>query len=237
MRVGWCRTAQESSAILPDPTPVQLEQDASPSRRNFQSCPAVKSTLRGFHSINSPFALRLRAELRGRAIRFIPVYPFTSLSEATLREIFRLEPRDSWRRDDAPIIQIPSPYMFIADEPAELEQSSPILAKTSSLNWRLIPGKFDIYSWQRPLNWAFEWDISCGDLIVRMGEPLYYLRFWNAQGAVAKDLELFEIPYSDELQKMVRAIAGVTAFRRGTADLIKRTGERRSKKLLPDPGG
>ena len=38
--------------------------------------------------------------------------------------------------------------------------------KQTTLNWRVIPGNFDIYSWQRPLNWAFEWDTRLGDLTI-----------------------------------------------------------------------
>jgi len=124
--------------------------------------------------------------------------------------------------------------MFVADERIEVEQLNPALAKTSSLNWRVIPGRFDVFGWQRPLNWAIEWDTSCGDLVVRAGEPLYFVRFWTNEGQQIVEPDLVEIPLSDELERRMSTMLGVTAMHRGTAALMKRSASERTSRLLPD---
>jgi hypothetical protein len=234
VKVGWCHAVREGSAGLPSPLKVSLEKDPSPTKRGFQSCPAVRSSIRGCYAVNSPFSLRLKCVIDGNKIAFLPVYPFTTLSEPKLREMLRLEPRYSWRRDDVPIFQFPSPYMFVADEAVEVEQLNPVLAKTTSLNWRVIPGRFDIYGWQRPLNWAIEWDTSCGDLIIKTGEPLYFVRFWGNGGHQIVDADLIQIPLTDDLERRMSTMLGVTAMNRGTAALMVKSATERDSKLLPD---
>ena len=36
-----------------------------------------------------------------------------------------------------------------------------------------------IYSWQRPLNWSFEWDVNAGDFVINANEPIYSIRFFS----------------------------------------------------------
>jgi hypothetical protein len=174
----------------------------------------------------------MRFKLFKDVASFIPVYPFTTVNEAKLEAMFRLEPRDLWRSSAIPLVQIPSPYCFVADEPIEIEQFPPIFADTTTLNWRLIPGRFDIYGWQRPLNWAFEWDTKCGDLIIKMGEPLYYVRFYDKSGSLIPNPDLVRTPLTDELRSRLNASSGVTSLQRGTAALIKKSAEERSGPLL-----
>jgi hypothetical protein len=186
----------------------------------------------GYFAIKSPFSLRLRFKKNDDVVSIVPIYPYTTINESKLGELLKLEPRDLWRSDDIPLLQIPSPYFFVADEPIDIEQCQPIFADTTSLNWRIIAGRFDIYGWQRPLNWAIEWDTKCGDLIIKMGEPLYYVRFYDASGKVITNLDLIRIPLTEELRARLNSSAGVTSYQRGTAALIKKASEERSDSLL-----
>lgn len=146
--------------------------------------------------------------------------------------MFRLEPRDSWRNENFPVVQFPSPYVFVSDNHVEVEQLMPMVGDLTRLNWRLIPGRFNIYAWQRPLNWAFEWDIRNGDLTIRMGDPLYWVRFYDERGALIEDPEILQITPSPELLERMRSFSGVTAMQRGTAKLINEAKKSRSKKFL-----
>jgi len=123
-------------------------------------------------------------------------------------------------------------HIFVADEPTEIEQCQPIFADTSSLNWRIITGRFDIHAWQRPLNWAIEWDTKCGDLIIRMGEPLYYVRFYDASGGVIMNPDLIRAQLTEELRSRLSSASGVTSMQRGTAALIKKASKERTGPLI-----
>jgi hypothetical protein len=180
----------------------------------------------------SPFSLRLSFEARDSQYLITPIYPYTSLQPAKLREMLVLEPSDTWPSRNRPILQIPSPYVFVADIPIEMEQSNPFLCSTSALNWRLIPGRFDIHAWQRPLNWAIEWDTDSGDLSIRIGEPLYFVKFYDSVGALVKKFNLIEVDYSKTLAERVSMTAGVTSVRKGLKPVMERASKTRSKNLV-----
>ena len=93
----------------------------------------------------------------------------------------------------------------------------PTLGDSESLNWNLIPGRFDIFAWQRALNFAAEWDSLRGDFILRTGDPMYFLRF---AGDCKKPNELIEFPMSNELRERLRLFRGIAAVRRGTFGLM-----------------
>lgn len=182
--------------------------------------------------MGSPFSLKLRFSRVGDTVSFSPIYPATTLNEVKLGEMFRLEPRETWRDEHLPVVQFPSPYVFVADEQVDVEQIMPAVGQLARLNWRLVPGRFNIYAWQRPLNWAFEWDVRNGDLTVRLGDPLYWVRFYDKSGAIIEDPELIPITPSALLLERMRSFSGVTAVQRGTARLMITAAKSRKKKFV-----
>jgi Arc/MetJ-type ribon-helix-helix transcriptional regulator len=85
----------------------------------------------------------------------------------------------------------------------------------------VIPGRFDIYAWQRPLNWAFEWDISCGDFEVRVGEPLYNVKFISDMVPNGSyKIRLIRQGLTDALKKRMDLTRDVASIRRGTSKLF-----------------
>ena len=225
--IGWFHAILEGSSAFLPPKKVVLERDPSRTRSGHLSCPAVRSVAQGCYAILSPFSLTLRFTRRDKVISITPIYPSTSVSEGRLRDMLRLEPRESWYSDDRPIIQIASPYTFVADQKVEVEKIHPVLGHPTRINWRVIPGRFDIYGWQRPLNWAFEWDALGGDLSIRMGEPLYYVKFFGETGSQIFNPDLFKIEPSERLKKRMVEFSGVSGLRRSTQKLIKEYSDKR----------
>lgn len=231
-RIGWCHTSPDSSVIFEPPSRFLPAKDTSRDGKSHFSCPAVRAISEGYFVIKSPFSLQLRFRKVGEEIHVVPIFPFTSLSERLLRDLLVLEPVDTWRSLRFPILQLPSPYLFLADTPMYIEQVHPFLSESSCFNWRLIPGKFDIYAWQRPLNWAVEWDIDGGDLVIRTGEPLYFVRFCREDNAVLKAPDLVHMKYTEDVAERVRMAAGVTGFRRGLNGVMKKAATTRGKPLV-----
>lgn len=170
--------------------------------------------------VKSPFSLRLASELgpNGRIIR--PIFPDTSLTQAKVHELVKIEPKSSWRDPQAVVIQIPSPYLFFADEPSVIRQDPVQLSTPTSHSWRLIPGKFNIHDWQRPMNWAVEWYPEAGDFIIKAGEPIYFLSFENPEGPPPTSVELIECEMTAELEGRLKETRGVTALKRGVTPLF-----------------
>jgi hypothetical protein len=237
-RIGWCHSVADGSAVFESPTKVALPKETSALGKGFLSCPAVRDFFVGALQVRAPFSLHLKFQQSGSgSFSITPVYPRTSIRENRLREFLILEPPMTWRDNNFPVLQIPSPYFFVADEPVEVEQTQPLIAPSSRFNWRLIPGRFNIYDWQRPLNWAIEWDIRGGDLIIREGEPLYYLRFFDATtGAALRRVELLQIEMTSELEARVAMTRGVTGLTRGLKPVMKKAGALRTQKFLEGKG-
>ena len=230
--VGWCYSISDGIAALEKPEKLLLPKDKTPNKRGFLSCPAVTHALAGVVVIKSSFSLHLKFKRVEDAYLITPIYPFTSISHPKLSEFLRLEPKESWLSETIPALQFPTPYLFVADESIEVEQFSPSLVSVSNMNWRVIPGRFNIYGWQRPLNWAIEWDTKCGDLIVKQGDPLYFVRFFDGSGKGITDLNLIEIESTEEIKEKLSSTAGVTALRRGFKPILNKAVQDRKGKLL-----
>ena len=235
--VGWSLLGEEFHAAYGQPTRFRLDKDSSADRAGFLSCPAVRATVEDAYQVESPFSLRLRALESHGALTIAPVYPFTTLAEPLVKAMVTVEPRTTWRTPNRCIVQVASPFVFFSDDDVLIEQFESSLSPKSSLNWRLIPGKFNIYAWQRPLNWSFEWDMSLGDFEVRTGETQYSVKFHSANNRSASpSIKLQEMPVSDVLRERLRHSGGVSKMRRGTSALIRSSHEDRSNiRLIGDP--
>src|SRR3546814_17787653 len=98
----------------------------------------------------------------------------------------------------------------------------PSLGESDSLNWNLIPGRFDIYAWQRALNFALEWDSLKGDLVLRVGDPMYFLRF---HGERQEKHDLIEQAMNNQLRERLRPFRGIASVRRGSRSEERRVGK------------
>jgi hypothetical protein len=234
IRVGWTLLSEEFHAAYGEPTRYRLEKDRSLEKSGFLSCPAVRSTVEDIYQIASPFTLHLRAVETHGTLRIVPVYPLTTLSEHLVKMLVSVEPRSAWRTPDRCILQVASPFVFFSDDDVTVEQFDSGLSDRSRMNWRLIPGKFNIYAWQRPVNWAVEWDMSLGDFEIRTGETQYCVRFASAEHTPSQSkIVLQEVPLSDVLKDRLRHSGGVSKMRRGTSALMKASaGERVAVKLV-----
>ena len=231
LQIGWYLNVNDGGIAFDPPSRFIPQKDPSKAGKGFLSCPAVRNYFEGIFQICSPFSLRLRYTEEGKFIRLRPVYPFTSLSESKFSEFITVEPPDTWRNSHTATLQFPSPYTFFSDTPATVEQFHPSLAASTAMNWRVIPGKFDIYSWQRPLNWGIEWDTNLGDLIIRAGEPQYFVKFSEPK-ADGCPIELIECEFTKALEERMKLSRGITGIRKGTVPLMKKAGKLRDGQSL-----
>jgi hypothetical protein len=227
LKIGWCLSAEDAKIAFDPPVEFNPPKERSGKGLSFLSCPAVRSYFDGIFVISSPFSIRLRFIKEDEFISIKPVYPFTSLSEFKFRELVTIEPLETWSNSHTVVLQIPSPYLFFADTPAFIEQFHPSLVTSTAMNWRVIPGKFDIYSWQRPLNWAIQWDTSLGDLIIRSGEPIYFVKFTDGNNKLVS-VELVECEMTKEINERLLLSRGITGIRKGVTPLITKAGNNRN---------
>ena len=231
-RVGWAIASDEYKIAFEAPEKLHIQKDQSPNQKGFLSCPSVRSFAQSFYIVKSPYSIKLRAIDDGENINIFPVYPFTSIHDTLIKKLIMIEHPSTWRKSNTITIQVPSPYVFFSDQLVLMEQSQPMLTNQTKLNWRVIPGMIDIYSWQRPLNWAFEWDLTTGDFILHNNEPIYALRFFDGNKHL-NNIDLVEYPMSQKLKQQLTLTNGIAKVKKGLMPYFEKAKQKRKKlKLL-----
>lgn len=99
--------------------------------------------------------------------------------------------------------------LFYAKDPVEIEQLD-LLVLPAPANVKTIPGKFDISKWMRPVEWAVEIDQAITTLSIKVGEPLFMVRF-NTQDNVP--VKLVRVTQTSELVAAVNTCVSVKEYR------------------------
>jgi hypothetical protein len=85
------------------------------------------------------------------------------------------------------------------------------------------------------LLWAFEWFDTSKDLIVKRGDPWFYVMLESANPA--RQVRLVKAAMSPELKEYLQGIDGVTNYVNQTFSLYSRALERRPQRLLQQTDG
>jgi len=138
---------------------------------------------------------------------------------------------NEWRHPNRPVLQIMTPYLFVADEVVYMTQLPPFCHfRATPWPGLLIGGRFPIHIWPRALMWAFEWHEPSKDLVVRRGEPWFYLRFETEDPS--RPVRLVEAQMTPELQEYSSGALAVTNYVNRTFSLFNTARERRPERLL-----
>jgi hypothetical protein len=150
-----------------------------------------------------------------------------------LDSFLSLNKETEWRYPNRPTIQITLPYLFIADEPVYMSQLPPFLHLLDN-PWpgTLFGGRFPIDVWPRVLTWAFEWHDISKPLVLKRGDPWFYVMFES--NSPERPIQLVEVENTPELQSYVKTISGAVNFVNQTFSLFGVAASRRPKKLLKE---
>ena len=148
-----------------------------------------------------------------------------------LNDMIAIVPQKEWRHPKRPIIQIITPYTFLADDPVYMTQLPPFLHyRDPALPGVMIGGRMPIDVWPRVLMWAFEWFDTSKDLILRRGEPWFYTRFELPNPS--QRVRLVEAQLTPELKQYFNGLNGVANYVKQTFSLFSIARQRRPKQLL-----
>ena len=199
----------------------------------MQLCPAAIDFDSRHIVVECPIDLQLGIRLEG------PDAPaLTNLDGAAstirskhLGQMMHLVSRSEWRRPDRPVLQIVTPYLFFADETVFVNQLPPYLDYADPA-WPglLIGGRFPIDVWPRHLMWAFEWHDTKKELVLKRGQPWFYVRFETRNPSAP--IRLTECELDAEGRAYIDSLSGVTNYVSRTFSLFERARERRPKQLL-----
>jgi hypothetical protein len=235
MRIGWFAELPESGVLFDTPRPIAHILDRQPSdQKSADHCPAVQRARASLYVVPCAFSLSLRCTRQGSGWELRLDRSQSELSVEAASRAVHLMPRREWRHPDRPVIQILAPYVFISDDDVELSQ---LPAYQHYFEERrpgiLVAGAFPIRDWVRPLNFAFEWYATNHPLVLRRGEPWFYVGFANGAG---ERITLEQITKTPAISSYMAALRGVSGFTARTFDLIERARRIRPPTLLPAAG-
>ena len=134
-------------------------------------------------------------------------------------------------RPGKPVIQVRLPYIFLADEPVYMAQMPPFYHRpTNPLPGVMIGGRFPINVWPRTLSWALEWHEIDQPLVLKRGEPMFYLQFETT--SPARTVQMVEAVRTPQLQAYMDSIAGVVNYVDKTFSLFEAAEAKRPARLL-----
>lgn len=94
----------------------------------------------------------------------------------------------------------------------------------------MVEGRLPIHLWPRQMMWAFEWYDTRQPLILKRGEPWFYVRF-EAEDPT-RPFRLVEAELTPQLRDYLRGLTAVSNYVNRTFSLFKIAERRRPKTLL-----
>jgi hypothetical protein len=230
--VGWLFQNEKTSVIWGAPQPIRQESQ-SQAVKSVGVCPAVIEFDRRHFVIPCPVDIHMRLSITndGKLNVTNVLGERSPVRQGTLNQMLVFMPQAEWRHPERPVIQIATPYLFISDDPVYVNQFPPFLHYGPAPRPGVpLCGRFPIDVWPRLMMWAFEWHDLSKDLILKRGEPWFYVRFEG--GDPAAQVRLVEAEKTAELTSYVDSLVDVTNYVSRTFSLMKTARERRPEKLL-----
>jgi hypothetical protein len=175
------------------PEPVfKIVSDERNKKSEFLKCPAFHDFYKNCFLIKSPLDLKITID-KQNGPRYITCHNYNQQFYDTF-----IAPR--MENEDFPALSIMFPYLFFSNESLNIEQFHPFMHNSDLLNnVRVISGKFDISKWIRPIDYAFEIIDESKPIIIKRGDPLYYIRF-----STEKNINFIRIYPHDDIFKYVK---------------------------------
>jgi hypothetical protein len=233
VQVGWFLSDRKGGVIYEPPERVRSVEVNRTHAKSASRCPAVINMESRYFLVKSPFDLHLRfsrdkdgkAGVRNMLGEASPVRP------AKLNQLIHVTAEAEWRYRERPTIQVSLPYMFVADEPVYMSQVAAFMHyRKEPLPGTIFGGRFPINLWPRPLMWAFEWHEPEKDILLRRGEPWFYVMFETEPQDRA--VQLVEAEVTPELQSYADHVSGAVNYVNQTFSLFRAAAGRRPERLL-----
>lgn len=136
------------------------------SESRYHQCPAFVKYVKNTFVLRNTVDLVLRWDKPNGVLH-------SNLPFEAHNAMVRLHWQDFDKDTSVPIVAISNSFVFVADQPVYVEFLPPFNHIDPA--WRLIPGMFNVYSWQRPVITTIE--MLENEVILKRGQPMAYIRF------------------------------------------------------------
>lgn len=233
LTVGWTVRFAQGSAVWSPPKTFSRTDPKARSAKSIQACPAAIDFDRRHYVIPCPVDLTLsfQRDAQGRLQLTDADGERSAMRPQGRANLLQLQPQAEWRHPERPILQFTAPYVFVADEPCYIVQTPPYLHWFPEQRPGVqMGGRFPIHIWPRPLAWAFEWYDLAKPLVLRRGDPWFYVHF-ETENPSAR-VRLVEQEMTESLEKYLDSIIDVSNYVNKTYGLFDEARRMRPEKLV-----
>jgi hypothetical protein len=165
------------------------------STSNYKKCPAFVNFVDQFWVIQSAIDVTISWDKR----KII-----SNLSESAHGMLIKSHTGDFNPFTAPPIVAINNSFLFCADEDVWVDILPPFNHIDKS--WRLIPGSFNIHTWQRPVVPTFE--MLHSTISINRGQPLAYVRFRSKN-----QQDLFKLSKQEKTKELETLVMGCSSVK------------------------
>lgn len=231
--VGWFLVETKGAVMFDPPERLMFRQTNRTHAKSAARCPAVIQMESRYFVVKCPFDLHIgfARDDKGKPSLVNRLGAASPVRTNKLGQVLTLVQESEWRYPDRPTVQLHLPYCFIADEPVYVTQLGTFAHyRKDPLPGTIFGGRFPVHVWPRPLMWAFEWHEPEKDIVLKRGEPLFYVQF-EAEGP-DRPVMVTEAERTPELLAYVEKLTGVVNFVNQTFGLFRAAEDMRPPKLL-----
>jgi hypothetical protein len=233
VEIGWFLDADKATFIWEAPRRIKRDDPPPAHAKAVNYCPSVLDHEARMFEIPCPIDLRLRLQFdeKGEPKLVNADGDQSTVRSKHLSQMLAVVGRREWRHPKRPIIQLITPYVFLADEPVFMTQMPPISWYNPD-PWpgALVGGRLPIDVWPRQMMWAFEWFDTSKELVLKRGEPWFYVRFETHDPT--RPVRVFEAENTPQLREYIQGLSAVSNYVNRTYSLFKIARDRRPAKLL-----
>lgn len=233
LEIGWLLDTELAGFLYEDPRPIGRKIPPPANAKALPYCPSVLDYERRYHEVLCPFDLRLRlATRRDGSLGLVNAAgPQSAVSPQYMGQILGLIEPHLWASAKRPLLQVVTPYRFLADEPVWMEQLPPF-NRWCREAWPglVVGGRIPIHLWPRKLVWTFEWHDLEQELLLKRGEPWFYLNFECDDPTRA--LRMVEAQLTEPLRHYCQGLDGAMDYSSRAEGLLATARGRRPATLL-----
>ncbi len=218
------------------PRPFSRNLPKPTSAKSVQVCPAAVDFDARYYVLCAPETIDLRLAFAACGRATLEQSFQDPAAEALLKDVFtfKLANSTSWRHLNRPIVEFESPYVFLSDEDVFINLTSAFMHYTQpALPGLVLNSRFPLNLWPRKLAWAFEWYDTSRPLVIKKGEPWFYVSFESIDPS--RRVRLVNAEITPGIGEFVHKISAVSQFAKQTQALIMGQQKDRPSKLLIAP--
>lgn len=231
--VGWFLNETKGSILFNAPERLLFRQTNKAHAKSASRCPAVIQMESRYFVVQCPYDIHIgfARDEKGKPLLVNRAGVASPIRSSKLGQVLTLVREEEWRYPDRPTIQMALPYCFIADEPVFITQVGTFAHyQPDPLPGTIFGGRFPIHVWPRPIMWAFEWHDPTRDIVLKRGDPLFYVQFETEEPDRA--VQMVEAERTPELLEYIDKLSGVVNYVNKTFSLFKTAEDVRPKRLL-----